>query len=118
MTYETRARRSRKLVDIRKSRMCYRYLLISVTVILVTGILNFLLTEMGLGRDAMAALDSLSWLIVGFCGLMYLVFIAALAAENHKNPVLWLLLAMFFAPFGTIISFFMVRSLGKKNGWL
>ena len=107
-----------KVVDIRKCRMCYKFLRMSVVGMLSPVFLALLLMLLGVDTNMQSLLGSVLLLILGFSWLLYLVLIAALAAENHKNPVWWFLMSMIVPPFGTIISFILIRGLGNKNGWL
>lgn len=107
-----------KVVDIRKCRKCYQWLRISVAGMLLPLVLQVLLSFTGLSQSSMQMADSLIWMVIVFFALLYLVFIAALAAENYKNPVWYFLLAMLLKPVGIIISFILIRRLGQKNGWV
>lgn len=107
-----------KVVDIHKCRKCYKWLRISVAGMLLPLALQVLLSFTGLSQNSMQMADSLIWMVIVFFALLYLVFIAALAAENYKNPVWYFLLAMLLKPIGIIISFILIRRLGQKNGWV
>jgi hypothetical protein len=57
-------------------------------------------------------------LVMVFSALLYYVFLGILATKNNKSVVVWVGLSVLTSPIGPFFSFFLMLSVGKKNGWV
>lgn len=63
------------------------------------------------GEHMLAALDFLWWLVIVFFWVMFLALTMTIARSKGHNPILWMVLAIFFP----VISFIIVLALPNRS---